>query len=389
MDCELAEHPELNSWVAEDPRRAIVALHIGRHVLDNAERDQELAGTLREQLSPLETRLRDAQRESTSVIETRMRDLEARLRDDQRDDSALLSAITRLESQSLLSAQTQLMVGSSDARILARLDEFMNTIKSTATTTNGGSGGYPQGAGEIGEKFVLGVAQRVWPKCEIRDTSGVSHMSDLQVLTPHGTCVIEVKNKAIVTLDDVRKAERDLVELNGDSTLSLRAYVFVSLRSPAIPHKSGYEVIAPSATNGITRPVLVAWLGFDAASHALLAQHLAIVDAVMAMLVAEDERAIDADAASAKFEEAEALISSCTAQLGRLAAQKKAVDSMRESLKSMHASWKQLEASTVESYDAFRALLDPILAEGLLTCPKCAKIYKMRKAFDLHVSKCQ
>lgn len=381
MDCELAEHPELNSWVAEDPRRAIVALHIGRHVLDNAERDQELAGTLREQLSPLETRLRDAQRESTSVIETRMRDLEARLRDDQRDDSALLSAITRLESQSLLSAQTQLISGASDARVLAKLEEFFAEVRNARPTST-------VGTGEVGEKTVLAVAQRVWPKCEIRDTSGVSHMSDLQVLTPHGTCVIEVKNKAIVTLDDVRKAERDLVELIGDSTLSLRAYVFVSLRSPAIPHKSGYEVIAPSATNGITRPVLVAWLGFDAASHALLAQHLAIVDAVMALLAAEDERAIDADAASAKFEEAEALISSCTAQLGRLAAQKKAVDSMRESLKSMHASWKQLEASTVESYDAFRALLDPILAEGLLTCPKCAKTYKMRKAFDLHVSKC-
>jgi hypothetical protein len=91
------------------------------------------------------------------------------------------------------------------------------------------------------------------------DTSARGSESDFHLTSPAGeTLVVEVKNKATVSAADVSKSLRDAAELTDRLGPAMLGYLFVSVRSRAIPGKGALHLeVTP-------RGVPVLWCGVDA-----------------------------------------------------------------------------------------------------------------------------
>ncbi len=91
------------------------------------------------------------------------------------------------------------------------------------------------------------------------DTSTKGGQSDFHMTSPCGTRVVavEVKNKAVVTLGDVEKSARDIVELSERMGPRLVGYVFASVRTRNVPRKGALRM---DRVAGV--PVL--WFGGEA-----------------------------------------------------------------------------------------------------------------------------
>lgn len=369
MDALLSTLPYLASWVAENPQRALRALIVGREALEDS----------------AVTHIDSAVRRMEEVV-----------------GSTIAASIRHIEDVSRrLEVQQQRDIGGVHTRIedaLRRTESMtQDTLRHLETSLKETTVPHKTavGLGEVGETMLLEAAKRVWPDAEIVDTTGTARMSDLHVVVPLAPgadwgstrIVLEAKNKTIITAEDVRKARRDCAETAAGHA-DMRAYVFVSLRSAAIPGigRVHYEFSDVDGSSGKARRIFIAWFAFDTLDEAKLDAALRIVSAMAALLsipkpeLRGDERAIEA---------AEAMVARCITAVETLATQKKAVEAMSHSFKALYASWMALVSSTDASYVAFDDLLRPMIEAGQLKCGRCGKLYRIKSALEKHVASCK
>jgi hypothetical protein len=111
---------------------------------------------------------------------------------------------------------------------LYNLDSIMKYYQSCDNATKGAKG----------ENRVQEIVKGYYKNCSVQDTSGTPHSGDL-LLTLQNislTCLIEVKNKKIITEADITKFLRDVSECKNNINCAL----FVSLITDNIPGKGNF-----------------------------------------------------------------------------------------------------------------------------------------------------
>lgn len=93
--------------------------------------------------------------------------------------------------------------------------------------------------GQIGEGLVRHIITEAFPECIIQDVSKGGHCADIRVIIDNVRFMIEVKNKATVTLDDVNKFKRDVFE----NTECIDCALFISIVSPSIPGIGTFDIV--------------------------------------------------------------------------------------------------------------------------------------------------
>jgi hypothetical protein len=94
--------------------------------------------------------------------------------------------------------------------------------------------------GTKGENRVQEIVKEYYKNCSVHDTSGISHSGDL-LLTLENIdlrCLIEVKNKKIITDADINKFIHDISECKNNINCAL----FISLITDNIPNKGNFYV---------------------------------------------------------------------------------------------------------------------------------------------------
>lgn len=183
--------------------------------------------------------------EARGRLETR--EAEARARVDAREAEARAKAEAReAEAHARLEARLAGMHSDEVRRLRAELDRLRGTnhVK-----------------GVEGEAAVAAAMRAAFDAWTFMDTSSKGGESDFHMVSPAGeTLVVEVKNKASVTAGDVSKSQRDVAELHDRLGNALIGYLFVSLRSRAIPGKGSAALEVSSSSS-----VPVMWCGLEGA----------------------------------------------------------------------------------------------------------------------------
>jgi hypothetical protein len=118
---------------------------------------------------------------------------------------------------------------------IKNLEDELNIFKNTN-----------QYKGAIGEKTIKDILNKSFIGYEIKDTSGLTNMSDIHLIDKDNNIIaIECKNKSIITLQDVEKSLLDIKILKEQFGDKFIGYMFISIRSNNIPKKGDlfYEVI--------------------------------------------------------------------------------------------------------------------------------------------------
>ena len=94
--------------------------------------------------------------------------------------------------------------------------------------------------GSAGEHRVQEIIKKYYKNCSIQDTSGIPHSGDLLLTLQNINlkCLIEVKNKKVITTLDVNKFIHDISECKSGINCAL----FVSLLTENIPNKGNFYV---------------------------------------------------------------------------------------------------------------------------------------------------
>lgn len=97
-------------------------------------------------------------------------------------------------------------------------------------------GGTNEEKGTLGEQSVMNVIKNDMRYTESRlvDTSGQTARGDFHMYWGKIKCMFEVKNKKVLTVEDMSKFERDVREASGE----INCAVFVSLRTDVFPNRS-------------------------------------------------------------------------------------------------------------------------------------------------------
>ena len=215
--------------------------------------------------------------------------------------------------------------------------------------------------GACGEAAVAAVFRRVFDNWSFINSSAEGAQSDFRLESPHdgSVIVVEVKNKAVVTLGDVNKSVRDvreLLEKLGEGKLA--GYAFISLRTTNIPHKGS---LAIENVHGV--PVL--WYGIDTmfADNNTLGEADAQDMARCARLLADVGRLRARGTEDTKH----------AAVMERLAQQLKHIDVTRQTLGALQdalSASRRHAAAVATSLDAsFRDIEAFMRAEGVIVVP--------------------
>lgn len=359
----------LRSWCDENPTLVEAAIAIGRQAFEESPTAMAIADSVNLRVAV------DHQAQTTTlvrVLQNAVEQIANRWHEDSNNAAPYHDVLELVAGQlSKLAEQqdtlglvnnmvTQLAAVTNQQRII---DTLLAERKSAAVR------------GTAGENHVLELAKRQWPEAEFIDKSGEAAASDLHVVCLGRRLVIEVKNKAIVTVADVKKAERDIVDL-ATQHADFGCYIFVSLRSMAIPGKGSLACEINIASG---RPIFVVWAGAEGFDDPVLKTALVLADTVSKVHL-EGPEDLSAE-----------LLSKLKPHFERLIEQRLFIDEMKVGFQAAHNAWKKLAQSSADAFVAFEAEVIPLLKkleDAQLKCKKCNKVYQSAKWYDAHVIKC-
>lgn len=219
--------------------------------------------------------------------------------------------------------------------------------------------------GTIGELTIRDVLARRFPSHEIRDTSAMNAMSDIHIVDEMGyTVVIESKNKATVTAQDVAKSTNDIKHVSAKIGDRFVGYLFVSLRSGNIPRKGElcYELIEG-------KPCI--WYGCS--NRNMLEDDIAKLVTLL-----WQHRSWHSDV---KKDEVTPKINSYMLKVSEL---KKSIESLNGSLASMKTQVVSMQGTVSWIYDDMCDLVGRV-PTTLHACCHCGATYKRKGDLDRHI----
>jgi hypothetical protein len=119
------------------------------------------------------------------------------------------------------------------------IESITSTIQQTLEPINKLMFGIAEQKGTLGEALVENMIREDsrFDDAIIKDTSGISESCDRFLTWKSLKCLIEVKNKKIITTQDINKFERD-IRSSIDSTMNINSAIFISLLTSKFPNKS-------------------------------------------------------------------------------------------------------------------------------------------------------
>lgn len=228
--------------------------------------------------------------------------------------------------------------------------------------------------GIIGETMVRDVLARAFPDHTLLDKSGIATESDIHLVNKQEEIIaIECKYKAIITLDDVKKAVRDVGTLSEKYGKQFVAYVFYSLKSVNIPQKGFlFEMI-----NGV--PVL--WYGTSMDENPGANEDLVFI-AKTAQLLANVVKSNTRD-----LDDVGGMLNS---NLERIAHNKRLLGTMTDAVASLGSNLRLAAENntavfnTIMAYMQDRGMAQSMAEQPDISCDKCKRKFKRRCDYTKH-----
>lgn len=221
--------------------------------------------------------------------------------------------------------------------------------------------------GSAGESTLREVIGRRFPAHEVKDTSAMNGMSDIHVVDEHGyTIVVESKNKATITAQDVAKSANDIRHVSSKIGDRFVGYLFVSLRSRNIPRKGElcYELVEG-------RPCI--WYGCSCPS-------MLEDDVAKLLTLLWQHRAWNSDGSK------DDVAPRVNAYMDRVCEIKKGAEALNGSLASMKAQVLAMQGSLSWLYDDMCGLVGGKTFATVHACAACGAQYKRKGDLDRHVA---
>lgn len=218
--------------------------------------------------------------------------------------------------------------------------------------------------GAIGELQVKDVLSKAFPAYEIKDTSSQNGMSDIHLVDQAGrVLVIECKNKASVTAQDVNKSMNDIKNIKQKLGEKFVGYMFVSIRSQNIPKKGDllYEVI---------EGVPCVWYGTSQEFSNDVCKLVRLIYMLNACQVATCNDFPD----------------KVNTYLRKIQEIKKNIDSLHNSINAMKTNINSLQSALDWMFDDMSSALGISEPTQLChVCPQCQAKYKRRGDLERHI----
>lgn len=221
--------------------------------------------------------------------------------------------------------------------------------------------------GASGESTLRELIGRRFPAHEVKDTSAMNGMSDIHVVDEHGyTIVVESKNKATITAQDVAKSTNDIRHVSSKIGDRFVGYLFVSLRSRNIPRKGElcYELVEG-------RPCI--WYGCGCPS--MLEE-----DVAKLLTLLWQHRAWHSE------EKKEDVAPRVNAYMERVCEIKKGIEGINRSLTSMKAQVLTMQGSLSWLYEDMCGLVGNKTFTSVHACAVCGAQYKRKGDLERHVA---